>query len=102
MEKLSENQINEGVVYFQNGIGYPNPHRHPLSKKMLSSMATASSSIFSNQLGQANKRNLSNAMLQKKNKLVHQSYLNQPLKQGGNSRNYSQTSYKSMAPKGSS
>ena len=26
MEKLNENQINEGVVYLSNGVGLPHPY----------------------------------------------------------------------------
>lgn len=51
MERLNENQINEGVVYQSNGFGLPNPYfvfnqsfqKNPIT----ASMATTSASLTS-------------------------------------------------------
>lgn len=48
MDKLNEHQINEGVVYQQNGIGQPKQRLiPPQSRLMMSSMVTTSTSAAS-------------------------------------------------------
>lgn len=54
MEKLNENQINEGVVYLPSGVGLPNPYYtcnkggSQINGGLTVSLATTSASMLSN------------------------------------------------------